>query len=43
MRAMTNLYARAVFFARDTDASMRFYIDRLGFSLDWHFEGVSGQ
>lgn len=35
---MEKLYARAVFFAHDTEASMRHYIDQLGFALDWHFE-----
>src|SRR5689334_10328542 len=35
---MDNLYARAVFFAHDTEASLHYYTDRLGFKLDWRFE-----
>jgi catechol 2,3-dioxygenase-like lactoylglutathione lyase family enzyme len=37
---MENLYARAVFFVRDAERSLRFYVDELGFSEDWaHKEG----
>ncbi|HUR21834.1 MAG TPA: glyoxalase superfamily protein [Vicinamibacterales bacterium] len=32
---MTNLYARAVFFVENTERSLRFYVDHLGFSEDW--------
>ena len=37
---MNNLYARAVFFVKDTERSLRFYVEQLGFSEDWsHQEG----
>jgi catechol 2,3-dioxygenase-like lactoylglutathione lyase family enzyme len=29
------LYARAVFFVANTEASLRFYVDQLGFAEDW--------
>ncbi len=32
---MTNLYARAVFFVDNTERSLRFYVEQLGFSEDW--------
>ena len=32
---MNNLYARAVFFVENTERSLRFYVDELGFSEDW--------
>ena len=32
---MNNLYARAVFFVADAEASLRFYTEQLGFSVDW--------
>lgn len=32
---MTNLYARTVFFVADVEASLRFYTEMLGFTLDW--------
>lgn len=32
---MTNLYARAVFFVENAEASLRFYVEQLGFSEDW--------
>ena len=32
---MTPLYARSVFFVADADRSRRFYIEDLGFTLDW--------
>ena len=31
----TKLYARAVFFVANTERSLRFYVDQLGFSEDW--------
>ena len=37
---MSALYARAVFFVRDASAASRFYVDRLGFALDWNHEDV---
>jgi catechol 2,3-dioxygenase-like lactoylglutathione lyase family enzyme len=37
---MNNLYARAVFFVKNTERSLRFYVEKLGFSEDWtHREG----
>ena len=32
---MNNLYARAVFFVKDAERSLRFYTEQLGFSVDW--------
>ena len=32
---MNNLYARAVFFVANTERSLRFYVDQLGFAEDW--------
>lgn len=34
-RIMNNLYARSVFFVKDAEASLRFYTEQLGFSVDW--------
>jgi catechol 2,3-dioxygenase-like lactoylglutathione lyase family enzyme len=33
-----NLYARSVFFVKDAERSLHFYLDELGFSLDWNHE-----
>lgn len=35
---MDRLYARSVFFVRDTPSAMAFYTQKLGFSLDWTYE-----
>ena len=35
---MTDWFARPVLHVTDVDASIRFYVDRLGFSSPWHFE-----
>ncbi len=35
---MANWYSRPVFFVTDARASMDFYRDKLGFSLDWNYE-----
>lgn len=35
---MQNLYARTVFFVRDTPRAMEFYTNTLGFHLDWSYE-----
>ena len=35
---MTNLYARPVFFVSDTERSLRFFVDQLGFSEDWAYK-----
>jgi catechol 2,3-dioxygenase-like lactoylglutathione lyase family enzyme len=32
---MDNLHARTVFFVTDAERSLRFYVETLGFSLDW--------
>ena len=36
---MTDWFARAVLHVTDVEASLRFYIDSLGFSCPWHYEG----
>lgn len=38
---MENLYARTVFFVRDTERALRFYTQQLGFSLDWSYQEES--
>jgi catechol 2,3-dioxygenase-like lactoylglutathione lyase family enzyme len=35
--AMTDWFARPVLHVKDVDASLRFYIDRLGFTTPWRF------
>jgi len=35
---MTDWFARAVLHVTDVEASLRFYIDRLGFTSPWHYE-----
>lgn len=35
---MTDWFARAVLHVTDVDASLRFYIDRLGFTSPWRFD-----
>src|SRR5213595_786914 len=35
---MADLFARPVLHVTDVDASIRFYVDRLGFSSPWRFE-----
>ena len=35
---MTDWFARPVLHVTDVDASIRFYVDRLGFSNPWRFE-----
>ena len=35
---MKDWYSRPVFFVRDAEASLSFYTDRLGFSVDWNHE-----
>jgi catechol 2,3-dioxygenase-like lactoylglutathione lyase family enzyme len=35
--AMTDWFARAVLHVTDVDASLRFYIDRLGFTSPWRY------
>jgi catechol 2,3-dioxygenase-like lactoylglutathione lyase family enzyme len=33
-----NLFARSVFFVKDTERSLRFYTNTLGFKLDWNHQ-----
>ena len=35
---MTDWFARPVLHVTDVDASLRFYVDRLGFTCPWHFD-----
>src|SRR5215510_9488855 len=35
---MENFYARNVFFVKDAEASLAFYTQTLGFSLDWNYQ-----
>jgi len=35
---MTDWFARPVLHVRDVDASLRFYVDRLGFTGPWRYE-----
>ena len=38
VQAMTDWFARPVLHVRDVDASLRFYMDRLGFTCPWRFD-----
>lgn len=35
---MNNFYARSVFFVKDAERSLSFYVETLGFSLDWNHQ-----
>jgi catechol 2,3-dioxygenase-like lactoylglutathione lyase family enzyme len=35
---MTDWFARPVFHVSDVEASLRFYVDRLGFTIPWRFD-----
>jgi catechol 2,3-dioxygenase-like lactoylglutathione lyase family enzyme len=35
---MTNWFARPVLHVADVEASLRFYIDKLGFTSSWHYD-----
>ena len=35
---MNNLYARSVFFVKNAERSLRFYMEQLGFSEDWNYQ-----
>ena len=35
---MTDWFARPVLHVSDVEASLRFYIDRLGFTCPWHYD-----
>jgi catechol 2,3-dioxygenase-like lactoylglutathione lyase family enzyme len=38
MQPMTDWFARAVLHVRDVEASLRFYVERLGFTRTWRYE-----
>lgn len=40
---MADWFARAVLHVTDVDASLRFYIDRLGFTCPWHYDDEDGR
>ena len=35
---MTDWFARPILVVTDVEASLRFYVDRLGFTCPWHFD-----
>lgn len=35
---MTDWFARPVFYVTNVDASLRFYVDQLGFTNPWHYD-----
>ncbi|MGA9567188.1 MAG: glyoxalase superfamily protein, partial [Candidatus Korobacteraceae bacterium] len=35
---MTDWFARPVLHVKDVEASLRFYVDRLGFTIPWRYE-----
>ena len=35
---MTDWFARPIFSVTDVEASLRFYVDRLGFTTSWRFD-----
>jgi len=35
---MTDWFARPIFSVTDVEASLRFYVDRLGFTIPWRFD-----
>ena len=35
---MTDWFARPILHVKDVDASLRFYVDKLGFTSPWHYE-----
>jgi len=37
-QSMTDWFARAVLHVRDVEASLRFYVERLGFTRSWRYE-----
>ena len=38
LQAMTDWFARPVLHVTDVEASLRFYVDRLGFTSSWRYE-----
>ena len=40
---MTDWFARPIFNVEDVDASLRFYTDRLGFTIPWRFADEDGK
>jgi catechol 2,3-dioxygenase-like lactoylglutathione lyase family enzyme len=39
---MTDWFARPVLHVKDVDASLRFYVDRLGFTIAWRYDEDGG-
>lgn len=35
---MTDWFARPVLYVKDVEASLRFYVDRLGFKSPWRYD-----
>lgn len=35
---MADWFARSVFHVTDLEASLRFYVDRMGFTVSWHYD-----
>jgi len=35
---VNNFYARSVFFVKDAERALRFYVDQLGFAEDWNYK-----
>ena len=40
---MTDWFARPVLNVTDVDASLRFYVDRLGFTIPWRYDDEQGR
>lgn len=40
---MTNWFARPVLHVTDVEISIRFYVDRLGFTCPWHYDDENGR
>jgi catechol 2,3-dioxygenase-like lactoylglutathione lyase family enzyme len=38
MSTMTDWFARPIFSVTDVEASLRFYVDQLGFTIPWRFD-----
>jgi catechol 2,3-dioxygenase-like lactoylglutathione lyase family enzyme len=38
---VTDWFARPVLHVSNVEASLRFYVDRLGFTIPWQYEGVA--
>ena len=40
---MTDWFARPIISVKDVDASLRFYMDKLGFTSEWSFDDTHGK